>query len=421
MRRAALVAIALVVGMFLLLLGGSGGAPSARRDLPPAPLHVPASAPAPEAAAARPEGGTDERALPADPDNIASGHVTDAHDRPLAGIRLLAISCDDTALWDAERPCTAPWEDPPAPLAHTDEDGVFAFLGLARGEYRLAIDEEDWTLDQPFLFGTGATGLRVVAVAASSPAVRVRDLATRERVARFVVRYRWPLDSPEERVGEGDDGLFRVKLRTSGLPVPCRVEAEGYRDVSAFLSCAEQVTWLVRVEEPRLTLRVVFEDGSPCEEDAEVVLRHRGGQATLPAIRTGSGRYQVAVPPGSWTLDFRPEKSGLYGEPCTTDFELAEGELREISLKMARGGDIVVRHEAWDGKPWWVSVQRGYGAVRMQMADATLEIRHVQPGRYVLSVPADPVETADPEGAAATRWQREIEVTTGSRHELTIE
>lgn len=338
--------------------------------------------------------------------------MTDTHSKPLAGLRLLAIPRDNADLWDAEDPFTPLNEDPAAPFAHTDADGAFVFRGLPRGDYRLAIDESNWMLEEPIFFRADMNDLPVVATRARSLVVRARDLATHERIARFTVRYRWPPDAPGQRVGRGQNGLFRARVPAREQErVPCNVEAEGYHGTLAFMRPNDIEAWLVRAVEPTLVIRVTFEDGAPCDEDACVVLWHRGGQATLAAVRTGSGRYQAGVPPGTWTLEFRPEKLLVFREGCTAKFEMAEGERREIFLKMERGGDLVVGRKHWDGKPWWASVQGGEINFRMQVAEAAWETRHLRPGRYVVALLAG-------DDAA---WQREIEVTTGSRHELTIE
>ncbi|MCK6460841.1 MAG: carboxypeptidase-like regulatory domain-containing protein [Planctomycetes bacterium] len=405
MRRAAIAAIALVA-LLLLFPRESGLRRSVRSEPPPEPAGLPPAGPeAGSAPLASGEGATGAKGV------VASGVVTDARGNPCAGIRLLALPAGHAAHAEAFTP---PGEDPTAPFAFCDAEGAFAFLDLPEGEHWLVIDDSEWMLDNPLRFRAGARDLRVVASATWSPEVQVRDLATRERVPRFVVRYRWPPDAPEERLGEGIDGVFRVRLpRTDLAPfAPCAIEAQGYRGTQASLSLAGTVTWLLAVAEPRLTLRVLFEDGEPCEEDAEAILERWGGSVVLPAERAGSGRYRVTVPPGSWGIGFRPAKH--WGEPCEASFDLAEGESKEVYLKLARGGNVVVRREPWDGKPWLLRVFCENHMTFLHVTDRVWEARHVRPGRYTFAT------TVDWESMGTLR-QSEVEVTTGSRHELAIE
>lgn len=404
-RRASIAAIALVA-LLLLVPRHRDSKRSVRSGPPPRAL--------PELPAAGPEGEPPPsgEGAPATAARImAGGVVTDARGNPCAGIRLLALPADLRAPADA---CTPPGEDPAAPFAFCDAEGAFAFLDLPEGEHLLVVDDSRWTLAEPLRFRAGEKGLRVVASATWSPEVHARDLATRERVPRFFVRYRWPPDAPEERLGEGIDGVFRVRLpRTDLAPfVACAIEAPGYREARASLSPAETVTWLLAFAEPRLTLRVLFEDGEPCEEEADVVLKRWGGSVTLPAERAGPGRYRIAVPPGSWEVEFRPEKH--WGEPCEASFDLAEGEPREIFLKLARGGNVVVKREPWDGRPWLLRVVGESSMTVLHVTDPVWEARHMRPGRYAFSTTLD-WRSLDVHG------QREVEVATGSRHELTIE
>jgi hypothetical protein len=204
MRRAALAAIALVT-LLLLAPRDGGSRRSARSEpLPPVPPDLPAAGPGAEGAPLPPGPCAQEAA-----EIAASGIVTDARGKPCAGVRLLALPGDHPAPAEA---CTPPGEDPAVPFAFCDAEGAFAFPGLPEGDHWLVVDDSGWMLEEPLRFRAGARSLRVVATATWSPEVHVRDLATRERISPFVVRYRWPPDAPEERVGEGIDGAFRVRL-----------------------------------------------------------------------------------------------------------------------------------------------------------------------------------------------------------------
>jgi hypothetical protein len=420
MRRAALVAIVLVLGVLLLLRENrERGARGDHRE--PLTLDDPASTAAPESVES--QESPDEDALPAETDAVASGHVADEDGRPVAGIRLLAIPRDNVALWDAVDPFTPPGEGPEVPFAHTDADGAFAFADLQPGDYRLAIDERDWMLAEPAFFRADTPGPRVVGVRALSVDARVRDLATREWIARFTVGYRLPSDPAQERVGCGSDGLFRMRVRGRfqgpGQGVLCRVDAEGYLGATAWLSPRERAdVWLVRAGEPRLTLRVAFEDGGPCEEDAQVFLWHLGQPVALAVTRAGAGSYRVTIPDGEWTVEFRPDRSLVFCKACTAKVEVAEGERREVFLELERGGDIVLARRGWDGRRWFVEVRGGRSIEPIVADGAVCELRHVTPGTYSLTV-HDPPPGDD--GEMIQAWQGEIEVTTGSRHELTIE
>lgn len=168
-----------------------------------------------------------------------------------------------------------------------------------------------------------------------------------------------------------------------------------------------------------LTLRVQFEDGAPCQEDADVFVQHQGEyrQATIPAVSTGGGRYRAPLPPGSWLLDFRLAHSRAFRTRCTATAEIAAGEQREIFLELERGGDVVLTRKRWDGKPWFVGVQCGLGREEAAAETGVCELRHMMPGKYLVTV-HDPAEG---DGDMGRVFEREIEVTTGSRHELTVE
>jgi hypothetical protein len=148
------------------------------------------------------------------------------------------------------------------------------------------------------------------------------------------------------------------------------------------------------------------------------MLKNRGATAEVPAVAAGPGLYRAAVPPGSWTLEFRPELYG--GATCKASVELADGEEREVLLEIARGGDIVVKREPWDGKPWRLTVWTGTIYLDLRIVTARWESRHMRPGRYTFLAPEGLPGLASV-NADANAWRREIELTAGSRHELTIE
>jgi len=427
MRRAALVAIALVVALLFLLPRGDPGR-SARGDPPDAAeIEPPRSAPVP---AAESETAALAEERDAAPGSLAIGHVTDETGKPLAGLLLLAISRENLALWDAEDPSTPPWEAPGAPSTHSDAAGAFAFRDLPRGEYKLGTDE-GWVLERPVVFTADTTGLEAIATRAWCPKVQVSDLATSLPIPRFLVRYRWPPDAPEERTGTGTDGAFRVRLR-GALPriragsasvvgsLDLKLEAEGYHAGVVHVHDAPRAyAWLAPRIEPLVTLRVQFEDGARCEDEASVWLRSRdqGRYATLPAVRDSGGLYRVAAPPGSWFLEFQPVHAVAFRNSCATKVEIAAGEQREIFLELERGGEVVVRRRGWDGRPWLLAASGSRGGIMLANASITVEtaelvLRHIEPGEYLfrlLGTGPEPV------------WSRTVEVTTGSRHELTIE
>jgi hypothetical protein len=429
MRRAALAAIALVVAL-ILLLARSDRVRTARSDLnAPPEIELPqgASAPDTEPGAIPPTGATPEAPF----ETLAGGRVTDEEGKPLTGLRLLAIPRENVALWDAEDPFTPRGEAPAAPFAHSDADGVFAFRDLPRGDYRLAIDE-DWMLEHPVVFTAHTTGLNVIAARAWCLKVQVSDLATSLSIPRFLVRYRWPPDAPEERTGTGTDGVFQVRLR--GAPTRIRtgsgsivasvvlnVEADGYHAgvVHVYNDRPRAFTWLPPRIEPLVTLRVQFEDGARCEDEASVWLESRDEHrfATLPAVRDSGGLYRVAVPPGSWFLEFRPVHAWVLRKSCVAKVEVAAGEQREVFLQMERGGEVVVRRRGWDGRPWLLVASESRDGVMLTNASMTVEtaecvMRHIEPGQYLFRFLGTGPEPA---------WSRTVEVTTGSRHELTIE
>ena len=409
------MAIALVVALLFLLPRTDPGR-SARSDPPDATeIEPPRSAPVP---AAESETAALAEERDAAPGSLATGHVTDETGKPLAGLLLLAISRENFALRDAEDPSPPPWEAPGAIFTCSDAAGAFAFRDLPRGEYKLGIDG-DWVLERPVVFTADTAGLEAIATLAWCPKVQVFDLATSLPIPRFVVRYRWPPDAPEESTGTGTDGAFRVRLRGALTRLALKLEAEGYLAgvVHARAPCA--YAWLAPRIEPLVTLRVQFEDGARCEDEASVWLRSRGEDryATLPAVRDSGGLYRVAVPPGSWFLEFQPVHALAFRKSCVANVKIAAGQQREIFLELERGGEVVVRRRGWDGRPWLLVASGSRGGIMLTNASMTVEtaecvLRHIEPGEYlfrILGTGPEPV------------WSRTVEVATGSRHELTIE
>jgi hypothetical protein len=419
MRRAAALAIALVAILLVLMSRPRGSERSTDRQAPARPDEAPAAS-----AREAPEPVQDTRNIERTaPEAIADGLVLDRKGEPVAGYMVFAIPRDEEKLWDMDDPHLPRGDAPDVPSTSTDARGAFAFRSLAPGDYRLALGE-GWTPEAPVTFRHDTRRLRVVAARAWTAEVVALDLGTSEPLPRFLVRYRWPSYAREERTGEGNDGVFRTRLSSGvGTDLLGRVEAEGYHTGHAHIwsgqEPARRNVWLAREDEPRLVLRVQFDDGAPCDEEASVFVQHRAERrnSILPAVRDGGGRYRVAVPPGSWLVDFRPAHSHLFREECCAEVHLRTGERAEVFLKLARGGHIVVRRPAGDAS--WTLGVTAPSSETISMVDiaASHELRHLKPGRYVLNAWAAP-STAE---SLPRVWRRIVDVTTGSRQELTIE
>ncbi len=334
------------------------------------------------------KGATRRVTLRAAAGSSITGTVVTTDGVPLAGVKLLArpsgfdatLVTGDTL--DTEALLAAHF-DPDVQWARavTDASGRFVLDGLGKGEVSIFSESPAWFLSVDAAVEAGARDVRIVARAAQSVTVRVKDAKTGAPIdcrGQLLFRRRTPGHGAassrgvEVRRGELWIAWDREGVVEATVPAPAdlppgtvtasvRLEADGYqiREVPVALDGAAAQILDVELDQVvdaalgRVRLSVVDARGAPVDHEIETSLYEVGPERRSPATKrlskTGPGKFVLAVSPGKWHLAVSAADASAGDIAARIEVEVVAGASSDVEVALPATGFVVVRRKTNEG------------------------------------------------------------------------